>query len=272
MSDNTESVDYLRSIIRNRTEFASQWQAKWQKHQELAANYRYVRIQKDGFSAISISSTNPCGHLVSKDGRDLSEVHHQTIDEAIQCALDAVSVDDPGDYSPGKNKQEHRIQAFLIRDALMKNNAMHGLFSGFDEAFDELRFVTDELTAGKHRADIIALGRKADKYFPVFIELKVKRLLSELVRQLEGIRDAMASVEGDFIQFLAASAGVSAEKISFEEHRIMIVWQAPPSGVEGASVDAFRRDKNGITAVYTEDAANKSYGFTRWPKALCQTQ
>lgn len=271
MSDKDETVEWL-TCIRNRTDFARQWQAEWQTHQELATKCRYVRIQKDGFSAISISSTNPCGRLISKDGRYLSEVR-QTIGEAIQCTLNAVPVDDPGDYFPGKNKKEHRIQAFLIRHALMNNKAMHALFTGFGEAFDDLWFVTDELTAGEHRADIIALGRKSDKYFPVFIELKVGRDLTELIRQLEGIRNAMRRVEGDFKQFLASASGVPADKINFDEHRLMLIWCAPKNkeGVEDRSVDAFRHDKNGITAVYTEDVENKSYSFVRWPRALCQT-
>jgi hypothetical protein len=270
VSNNEKSTEWMIGI-KNRADLARQWQGEWQTLQDLATKYRYVRIQGDGFAAVSLSSKNPCGRLICKDGQQVPNMH-QTVGEAVRCAIDALPFDDPGDYTPGADKKEHRIQAFLIRHALMNNKAMHGLFSGFDEAFDELWFVTDELPAGEHRADIIALGRKGDKYFPVFIELKVKRDLTKLIWQLEGIRDAMALVETDFIHFLAAASGISPEKIIFAEHRLMLVWPTSESGNEHSKVEAFRHDQNGITAVYTKDAENNSYSFIRSPRALaCQS-
>lgn len=265
MTDNIESKEWMRGI-RNRVELARQWQDAWTNHEALANKFRYVRVQGDGFSAISISRENPCGRLIGKDGNQISPLH-PSVREAVQHATEALPVEHPLDFRPGdgkKEKREHRIQAFLIHHALSNNKSMRRAFSGFEDDFDDLWFVTDELPAGEHRADIIAIGRKADMYFPVFIELKVERLLTELIRQLEGIRNAMKLVQDDFIEYLSASSGISSEKINFDRHRLMLVWPAP-DGSERPEVKAFRQEKNGITACYAEES--QGYSFTRWPKA-----
>lgn len=263
MPDDKESVGW-KIGIKNRAKLAREWQAEWKKHQDLAESFRYVRVQGDGFSAISISGKNPCGRLIGRDGHPLPNLR-PTVGEAVRDATDALRVDDPIDYQPGAEKKEHKMQAFLIRHALLNNKSMQGVFLGFGNDFDELLFVTDELPAPEHRADIIALGRKADRYFPVFIELKVRRDLTELRRQLNGIRDAMSLVKEDFIEYLAAASGVVPEKISFDEHRLMLVWMTP-TGRERAQVDAFRQDENGITACYQAEG-DDGYTFVRWPKA-----
>ena len=66
----------------------------------------------------------------------------------------------------------------MIHHALMHDMRLDGRINGFLSHFDELIFITDELKAGEIRADIIALGGKDGKYFPVFIELKGIRSFS----------------------------------------------------------------------------------------------
>jgi hypothetical protein len=107
--------------------------------------------------------------------------------------------------------------------------------SGFSDFFDELIFVTDELKAGDIRADIIALGGKGGKYFPVFIELKRSRSLKRVLTQLVDAQTEMTKVKGSFVEMLAKGTGKTAASISFDEHKLFVVWLEAPSGRGRAS-------------------------------------
>ncbi|MGA2675037.1 MAG: hypothetical protein ABSE99_17620 [Terracidiphilus sp.] len=148
-------------------------------------------------------------------------------------------------------KPEHKIQASLIHWALLHDLTFHHCFDDFDHVFDELFFVTDEFSAGDIRADIIALGRKADRYFPVFIELKVDRLLTRLICQLDAAKEAAAISQDDFIEFLSAATGVEKERIDFKP-QLIIVWHESKSGIESETVRK-ARGKGYMTGVFQPD-------------------
>ena len=215
--------------IESRIERAKQWREEMPVHEELAEKKRYVRILGKSFRAISISPQNPCGRLITKDGSKPVE-GKSSLKAAINSALNAE------DYARNTNKDE--IQAFLIRHALMHGQKLHGMLKGFDDAFEELIFATDELSTGKLRTDIIALGRKGDFYFPVFIELKKERLLTRLEEQLRAAKKFMKMrvVKPHFIAMLSAVSGISATKISFDDCRLMVVWPPSISGQEDGRV------------------------------------
>ena len=112
-------------------------------------------------------------------------------------------------------------------------------------------FVSDELSAGALRADIIALGRKAETYFPVFIELKVKRQLTRLKVQLELARDAMGGVPEIFTNYLSAVTGVEGKRIAFAP-KLILAWPSSESGNESKAVSEARINDY-ITAEFQPD-------------------
>lgn len=229
LASNPKWVEYIKSRI----DRAKQWREEMPDHEGLAEKYRYVRILGKSFRAISISPTNPCGRLIKKGGNKPVE-GKPSIKAAIQSAFNAE------DYAPNADKKELKIQAFLIRHALMNGQKLHSILKGFDDQLDELIFVTDELSTGELRADIIALGCKNGRYFPVFIELKVKRELKRLMAQLEGAKALMNIAGDDFVKVLSAASGVPYDKISFNDHKLMIVWPPVSGGKEANRVEEAR--------------------------------
>lgn len=257
------------AYIQSRIERAKQWRAEMPAHEELARNYRYVRILGKSFRAISISPANPCGRLLRKDNNEAVS-GSATIEGAILSAQGAHPYDHVADFRPARHKTanadtpakpEHKIQAFLIRHALMSEQKLHGILKGFDDELDELIFVTDELSTGELRADIIALGGRNGRYFPVFIELKVKRELKRLMRQLEGAQALMNIAGKDFIKMLSAASGIPNEKISFDGYRLMIVWP-PVSGGKEVNQVGEARTKGFLFAEYSQQG-DTGYAFKR---------
>ena len=253
---NPKWVEYIQS----RVERAKQWREEMPTHEQLAKKNRYVRILGKSFRAISIHTDNPCGRLINKDsGKEV--VGSPSIKTAIQSVHDAYTHDHENDYRPNSTKTEHKIQAFLIRHALMNGQKLHGILTGFDDELDELIFVTDELSTGELRADVIALGGKNGRYFPVFIELKVKRELKRLMGQLEGAQALMNIAGQDFIKMLSAASGIPNEKISFDGYRLMIVWPPVSGGKEANRVEE-ARSKGFLFAEYSQQA-DAGYEFKR---------
>jgi len=250
MTRNDKITD-LQQCLKNRVELARQWrdEAGLEVHKKLAGDFIYVRINGAGFRPISISPQNPCGRLIKSNGKQL--LGTRKIKNAISAAERAMPA---AHFGPAKGKEnakpEHRIQASLIHWALQHDLAFHHCFDDFNHVFDELLFVTDELKAGDIRADIIALGRKGDTYFPVFIELKVGRELSRLLEQLEAAKDAMSTAKDDFIQFLSAVTGI--EECIVSEPRLILVWPSSDSGKESKTVRV-ARDKGYITGEFHPD-------------------
>lgn len=248
-------------FIQSRIERAKQWRDEMPDHEELAKSYRYVRILGKSFRAISIHHKNPCGRLIRKDnGKEV--VGSPGIKSAIQSAYDACEHGHENDYRPSSTKTEHKIQAFLIHHALVNGQRLLGILKGFDDVLDELIFVTDELSTGKLRADIIALGGKNGRYFPVFIELKVKRELKRLMEQLEGAQALMNIAGEHFTKMLSAASGIPHEKISFDDYRLMIVWPASISGQEDKRVVKARSEEGTLFAEFCKQG-EEEYAFTR---------
>lgn len=242
--------------IKGRAGLAKQWRNELRTFERLAEEGIYIRILRDGFRPVSLSTDNPCGQMIDKNtGRPI---------DVLACLSDAINCDEfeHCELEGGKDKPEHRIQAEIIKYALLNSLELDGLFIGFEDVFDKLIFVTDEMPgaatidekgevtdseSGKHkdiRADIVALGRKDGLYFPVFMEIKIERLLKELIRQLNRANQAAKKAEQEFLQLLANVTSVELSEISFEAARSILVWPSLQSGKESADVEKER--KNGF--------------------------
>jgi hypothetical protein len=236
-----EARDWIQKHIVSRISRGTEWREKLSEHARLAKDFRYVRILGDEFRPVSISIINPCGHLNDKNGDEIKNCH--TLVEALEKAKSANRVE----HEPGTDKPEHRIQAYLIREALREGLRFHQAFQGFGKEFDELIFVTDELSleAGENklRADMLAVGGKDGAYFPVFIELKNARQLTTLKRQLNNASAMLwenDEARGMFAKFLNAVAGVDVDTSA--KAKRMLIWPKSPSGNESESVKEARKE------------------------------
>ena len=230
-----KAQNWIAEHIESRVSRGKDWREELSEHARLAKDFRYVRILGNGFRPVSISIINPCGHLNDKYGDHIACC--STLAEALEKAKSANRDED----EPGTDKPEHRVQAYLIREALRKELRFHQAFQGFDDEFDELIFVTDELNleAGENklRADMIAVGSKSGAYFPVFIELKNGRHLTELKRQLNNADTMLWENEearGTFAEFLNVVTGENVDTSA--KAKRMLIWPKSPSGNESEGV------------------------------------
>ncbi len=244
--EGAEGKGWIEKYIKSRVKRGSDWHSQIDKHKDLAQKSFYIRILGGGFRPVSISDANPCGHLRYKESN--KQINGcKTIDSAILKTRLAK------DGTLEGNKPEHRIQASLIRHALMNDYAfgrIDKLFHGFEGEFDELHFITDEfsVTPGGEiracRADIIALGRKDGRYFPVFIELKVKHELTKLIDQLTNACDQLWNndhVRGHFSDFLTAVSSIKEIDRSANAAKKMLIWADINKGPESTAVEKARK-------------------------------
>ena len=237
--------------IEKQSQLIETWRTELSRLGELAENWIYIRVGSSGYRPISIAPENPCGRLIQRTKKTVIG-NFAKLSTAIKNAKDAEKPNSPNSYKPGNAKPEHRMQATLIRHALMNGMELHGLCDGFTDVFDELIFVTDELSAGDIRADIIALGGRQGRYFPVFIELKANRELGRLTDQLRCARKAMEVAGDSFLKLLANATGKPKSDIVFDDAKLLIIWPGSASGKERDDV-AKARENGFIVAEYEYD-------------------
>ncbi|MDE2005877.1 MAG: hypothetical protein KGI51_04860 [Rhodospirillales bacterium] len=256
-------------LIESRIELGREWRRRLADHKELASASRYVRILGRTFRPVSISDRNPCGHLRHKD-KDREIEGRRDLEKIVAETRSATSGE------PKAGKPEHGVQAFLIRAAMQKELRFGANLSGFSDLFEELIFITDEfsLDNGKVRADIVALARKPQqqrqdaRFFPVFIELKAKRTLTTVLKQLRNAHDLLWKNERArraFVQFLSAVSGVPTDQIDQnpEAPRRMVIWPKSSSGEEVPEVEAARKDGFLFVEFVFVASARPPYTFSR---------
>jgi hypothetical protein len=225
-----EDPSWIRHL-NNMTVFARQRRQHQERLAEIAKNHYYIRIGGNGFRLVSIHLDNPCGSVYI-DNRPIGST--SKLDAVFDQAIVASHRVGP----PGNGKREHRVQAHLIHRALTQPGELPALLDCTD-LFDELLFLSDEFRLDDIRADIIALGRKGSRYFPVFIELKATRTLKRVIDQLEGITNRMATRPCAASDFFAAASGIVAGQIEMTPLRL-IIWPTRGNGKESAAVSNAR--------------------------------
>lgn len=204
-----------------REKLARQWRQKLKDIRTLAEREVYIRMLGLSFRPVSLSPYNPCGKLTKENGQTIGAT--KSIDRALEIAEEGHS------HEAKNGKPEHILQAGLIHYALTHDLELKDRFLGFEKHFDELLFVGDEVRlnkVGSVRADLLALGRKGDVFFPVFLELKVGRHSQELRRQLENAYEATSKTKNSFIRMLSQSTDVPYEKIQFDQYKLLMIWPA----------------------------------------------
>ena len=157
----------------------------------------------------------------------------------------------PLDYKKPKSKEERRLQAFLIKEALTNNRNLNRILKL--QHFEDLLFCLDEVSIGdskhKHlvetegrpnivRCDILAVGKMDGIYFPVLIELKYDRKLCRLVNQLNNfIRDVEEdhNIKNKVMELMKISAGIKEEAQFRNVFKKVIVWPKNEKARESTS-------------------------------------
>ncbi len=234
--DREIDVEKASGYIRARTQFFEEKKAVDEEGDRARAiKGKFIRVNGSGFRAISL---NDCGSLYVKDKllgttKDFAKAQHY-------C-----SAGEPKSDKPQSRKRELSLQGWLIKTALVMPDAFASLLR-LDDRFNELRFVADEFNLVGVRADVIALGRKDEVWYPVFIELKVRRALKELVGQLGDIRRLVAGpLQQCFNAYLGAASGVPVTSMC-DEPVCVLIWPAA-TGAESKNVMEAR--KNGIVTI-----------------------
>ena len=263
-------------LLENRVVLGKAWRDRLVDHKRLADTGRYIRILGKSVRAISIDHKNPCGSLLysnttRQDGARKEVGSTKTIEKAKACEIVQRAIDDasPDISETGsgelKKKPELRIQASLIREALLHDLRFDHLFKDFKFTFDELFFVTDELSLnhGKVRADMVAVGGLNGAYFPVLIELKKDRLFDRLEKQLNNAQSILNEDKAKrdvFDDFLCAVSGV--DKIDRSKPILrMLIWPKSESGKEDERVATARRKDLLMANYFPKDFPDGKFEF-----------
>lgn len=222
----THPISWER-YIRERGRLLIKWRGNLPLMKTLADKWIYIRVSGDKYRSISIHPDNPCGSLRRLNGSGNTIGGTKRFDSAVRNtdAADAANA-----IKPGNKKPEHVVQAGLIHHALRHDMRLDSRLSGFSGFFDELIFVTDEMKAGDIRADMIALGKRDGKFFPVFIELKATRSFDCVINQLIVTQQETAKVKSVFVEMLANATGETTSNIFFDEYKLVVIWPEAPSG------------------------------------------
>lgn len=171
-------------------------------HAAWAAGKRYVRINGGGVRPISLCLRSPCGAL-------------QGFPSSVRPTLNLHK----GKEAPIKKREfsntkpEAQVQAALIEHAKRWPHALPAQLHLADE-FEEIRFVNDEMSLPGIRPDVILVGLKGQRWYPIFVELKAGRDASTLIKQLKNIVEEIIGdpeTERAFKAFVDAAANLSGE-------------------------------------------------------------
>ncbi len=216
--------------------------------------HRYVRLQRDGYRLISIDTENPCGDAGSESCKTISEVK-TCIDGGYKAK------------TPGNNKPEARLQAYLIYQCL-RYGPEHAarMLDPDGQLVDRLWFVADEVRLGDEniRPDMLFVGSKGRQAFPILAELKAGRNLSEVVEQLDGMQEAVSAhtATASFSDFLKQSVPQAAGDFhwAFEALQKWIIWPATSTGKSSPSVgDSVAKDQ-ALKVIELRDSSEKVSG------------
>lgn len=235
----------------------------------LAARGMYVRLGGESVRLISLDRKAPLCALESEQGpvKNTSQIS----DLITLVKNGKITPKIPGGTS---TMSERKVQRDLIEKALLNGRRFEDRFPGLEgHGIDQLMFICDELRVDPQdneacRADIIALGRKGDVFFPVYIELKYGSELTVLVKQLETIRREMSKpqVVKNFVRLLSTVSRVAVDSIDMSLARIMLIWPKSKSGGRRTSTTKCISDHSLIA--YDFIKTDSVYSFQPTAKSL----
>jgi hypothetical protein len=114
--------------------------------------------------------------------------------------------------------------------------------------FDELLFAFDEVSFKNNRVDLIAVGKKENKIFPVVIELKSNRSLTRLVEQLNDASDAILKNLAEIKTLLKLVTSLDISDSG--EVRKVLIWTEVKNSASNKTTDIIQDSKDIIFIEY----------------------
>ncbi len=199
---------------------------------ELAKLDRYIRIGGESFRAVSLREDYPLCGCAKSGTRQLA-----TIDRHFKKCEGKLPM------HVLEKKKERKLQCWIIKQSLINNRNMMIFLNKAKGCFDELVFALDEVSLGDKknpvakinglrlngspmavRCDLLAVGSKDGKTFPVLIELKSSRNKKDLIAQIDNFAELICRFKDCFIPLLETCTGL---QINDYNPRKIIVWPTP---------------------------------------------
>lgn len=202
--------------LKNMIRFSKQLKIHWSDEQAMAAQDKYIRVCGESIRLVSLADDSALCRF-----KDLGP--RKSVDALARRARGDLSIEGMN-KALAKSKQERRLQAYLIKSALLESRELLGTLSCLSGKLKSLLFAYDKISFGDKsfgkgnsvRLDILAVGTNhSDESFPVIIELKSKRSYADLkwlgiqLRNAERELTGMNSPAADVIAcFLTAATGI----------------------------------------------------------------
>jgi len=256
MSINKKSKKLLSERIEKMAAWAIQRKEHLHNDRDLMASKgQYIRIGGNGFRAVSVSKDHPLVGYAKGSVKTLNTVlkHFESTHQLKK--VEGV-------------KEERRLQSWMIREALLGKGRLDTFIGnefGCDTTFDEIHFVMDEISLGDRnhklpltitekgevksiegiiRCDLLAVGVKEGKAYPILIELKYDRSLGRLLDQLREFSNLITGeFRDEFQKLLTACLGREVVCSTCYE---FLVW---PEASKGERLDTIQTLKKSSVKV-----------------------
>lgn len=184
------------------------------RFEELALKDQYIRIGGLGYRSVSLNSKFPLCKYSERPIDDIDKLFNEFKGQPVPMAVEPA------------RKPERCLQRYIIKASLINNRNMITALALKDCPYDELIFATDEVSLGDVRCDILAVGKVAENYYPVIIELKSSRNKKELIGQLCDFSKTVKTYNTEFSNLLSCITGKS---INTNNPQKIIVWPVAES-------------------------------------------
>lgn len=282
-------------IIEGRLHKMTNMAGELKDNKELISQYAnkdcYVRICGESFRAVSLRNDYPlCG--CADNGTKRLETIERDFDEFEKVLKDqkrSISVKRkdkwPWSEEKRKKKTERSLQCWIIREAL-KNDRNLLVPLGISKHFHELRFALDEVSLGDKnhkvcdipdinlknenekkpnavRCDLLAVGKKNGKVFPIIIELKSNRAKKDLIAQVDNFAKLICRFKDYFIPLLETCTGL---QINDNIPRKIIIWPELNSKAKTDNIEILNKAYISILEYVPPGKENLRYKFMWYPE------
>jgi hypothetical protein len=174
----------------------------------------YVRVNASGYRLVSLLDKTPLGGLSPTSVKTPGEL------------LEHLGITP---QEPGRSVPERRLQAWIIRQAQVAAGDLRKVLQIPSDEYKELIFAFDEVSPTPEiRCDILAVGKKKERYVPVVIELKYDRQQKELLKQLDGFSNLIRDHQDSFSELFRARTGLSV--VCSDPEKILVwPWSTRPN-------------------------------------------